>query len=68
MTKQPVLTAEQTPNCPPHHWKIGSDNIGRCLKCPAVRDFGRLLRRYRDFGYSREKARLGGKRRQERAG
>jgi len=31
-------------NCT-HHWIIGSDNIGRCRYCPAVRDFNRLLRR-----------------------
>ncbi len=25
-----------------HHWIIDSENIGRCRKCPAVRDFGKL--------------------------
>jgi hypothetical protein len=28
--------------CPPHHWKIGNDNIGRCIYCPATIDFGVL--------------------------
>ncbi|GAI90628.1 unnamed protein product [marine sediment metagenome] len=27
-----------------HHWLIDSQGIGRCRKCPAVRDFSRLLR------------------------
>ena len=30
--------------CPPHHWIIDSNNVGRCLYCPEVRDFGKLLR------------------------
>ena len=30
--------------CPPHHWIINSSNVGRCLYCPEVRDFGKLLR------------------------
>lgn len=25
-----------------HHWMIDNDNIGRCRKCPAVKDFGAL--------------------------
>ena len=31
--------------CPPHHWLIDSDNVGHCKDCPALRDFGKLLRR-----------------------
>lgn len=29
--------------CPPHHWVIDQFNVGRCKKCPAVRNFGALL-------------------------
>jgi len=25
-----------------HHWVIDKFNVGRCIKCPAVRDFGAL--------------------------
>jgi len=32
--------------CPPHHWIIGSDNIGRCKYCGVVRDFGKELRKW----------------------
>jgi len=32
--------------CPPHHWIIDSDNIGRCKYCGAVRDFGKELRKW----------------------
>ncbi|MBA7540292.1 hypothetical protein ES705_32587 [subsurface metagenome] len=28
-----------------HHWIIDSQNIGRCQKCQAVRDFSKLQRR-----------------------
>ena len=31
--------------CPPHHFIIDSSNIGRCIYCPAVKDFGEILRR-----------------------
>ena len=31
--------------CPPHHWRIGSDNIGRCIYCDEVRDFSDLPQR-----------------------
>lgn len=30
--------------CPPHHWLIDSQNVGRCKKCGAVEDFGAKLR------------------------
>jgi len=26
-----------------HHWIIDRDNVGRCIKCGAVGDFGKLL-------------------------
>lgn len=43
MRKYP-LTAIETPDCPPHYWKIEigekfRDGMGICLKCLAVRDF-----------------------------
>lgn len=28
-----------------HHWIIDEFNVGRCIKCPAVRDFGALLKK-----------------------
>lgn len=28
-----------------HHWVIDGFNVGRCIKCPAVRDFGALLKK-----------------------
>jgi len=28
-----------------HHWKIDEFNMGRCKNCPAVRDFGALLKK-----------------------
>ncbi len=26
-----------------HHWIIDSNNVGRCIKCGAVKDFGKPL-------------------------
>ena len=26
-----------------HHWVIDEFNVGRCKKCPAVKDFGALM-------------------------
>ena len=31
--------------CPPHYWITNSENVGHCIYCPAVKDFGELLRR-----------------------
>ena len=28
-----------------HHWVIDASNVGHCKKCPAVRDFGALLKK-----------------------
>ena len=28
-----------------HHWVIDQFNVGRCIKCPAVRDFGALMKK-----------------------
>ena len=40
------MTNEQ---CPPHHWIIDDFNVGRCKKCPAVKDFGALMSKDRNF-------------------
>lgn len=49
-------------NCA-HHWKIGGDNIGRCIKCGAVKDFSALMDREPDiFQPSRERGKKHGKR------
>jgi hypothetical protein len=29
-----------------HHWIIDRDNVGRCVKCGEVKDFGKLLGRW----------------------
>jgi len=31
--------------CPPHWWIINSNEVGHCRFCPAVKDFGALLRK-----------------------
>ena len=36
--------AETGWKCPPHYWIIGSNDVGRCKYCPAVRDFGKVIR------------------------
>ena len=28
-----------------HHWVIDKFDVGRCIKCPAVRDFGALRKK-----------------------
>lgn len=33
-----------------HHWVIDELNVGRCKKCPAVKDFGALLNKDKNFG------------------
>lgn len=40
------------PKCPPHHWVIGDNNIGRCIKdgCTMARDFGAIQARIREGG------------------
>ena len=59
MAKHKVKTREKH-KCPPHHFIIDSQNVGRCQYCPKVKDFGELLRRE---GYlSRPKSKKGGKR------
>ncbi|MBA7567917.1 hypothetical protein ES708_09636 [subsurface metagenome] len=37
------VTEEKEGKCPPHHFMINSENVGRCRDCPEVRDFGKLL-------------------------
>ena len=41
--------------CPPHHFIINSENVGRCKYCPAVKDFGEILRREGYFASSKSK-------------
>ncbi len=31
--------------CPPHWWIINLNDVGHCRFCPAVKDFGALLRK-----------------------
>ena len=47
-----------------HHWVIDVANVGRCIKCPAVRDFSALMNsREREVAGLRAVAgRKGGKR------
>jgi len=41
-----------------HHWEIDEFNVGRCIKCPAVRDFGALMKkREREVAEIRQSAR-----------
>ncbi len=37
---------EEKHKCPPHFWIIDSNDVGRCKFCPAVKDFGKQLKRY----------------------
>lgn len=37
--------AEKEWKCPPHFWIIDSNNVGRCKYCPAVKDFGKVIRK-----------------------
>ena len=36
------ILKQERHKCPPHHFRIGNDMVGRCIYCPAVRDFGKL--------------------------
>jgi len=58
-----VLTAEETPDCPPHFWRVDSFNVGRCAKCPAIRDFGKLQNSSNGQAESKARASAGGKKR-----
>lgn len=40
------MTNEQ---CPPHYWVIDEFNVGHYKKCPAVKDFGALLNKEKNF-------------------
>jgi len=39
------MAVQRKHECPPHHFVINSDNVGHCIYCPVVKDFGRLLER-----------------------
>jgi hypothetical protein len=28
--------------CPPHHWRIDKNDVGKCIYCLTVKDFGKL--------------------------
>ena len=36
---------EEKHECPPHHFIIDSSNVGHCIYCPVVKDFGKLMRK-----------------------
>ncbi len=53
--------------CPPHHWIINSENVGHCKFCPAVKDFGKLQRRFeREVSENRVKRKPKGRRRKHK--
>ena len=54
-------TALETPDCPPHHYLIDCFGIGRCSKCPEVKDFRQLQLKQKKSLTSAEKAALGGR-------
>lgn len=56
-----VLTAEQTDQCPPHHWFIDRSGEGTCKKCPAVKQFRLGPPEINKEHTSRTLASLGGK-------
>ena len=45
-----AMEIEEKHKCPPHHFIVDSNDIGRCVYCPEVRDFRKLQRRERDLG------------------
>ena len=45
MATQRKMKTREKHKCPPHHFIINSGNVGRCIYCPAVKDFGEILRR-----------------------
>ena len=36
------MDTEEKHKCPPHHFRIDSDDVGHCIYCPEVRDFRKL--------------------------
>lgn len=40
-----AIETEEKHKCPPHHFIVDSNDVGRCIYCPEVRDFGELQRR-----------------------
>lgn len=55
-------TAEEVSYCPPHHWLLDRDNVGRCQKCPAVKDFEEPQRNPYRSGTDKQKSSKGGSR------
>jgi len=51
------------PDCV-HYWKVDEHDVGRCKKCPAVKDFGALQKKQARtvVGMMELAARRGGKR------
>jgi len=45
MAVQQKVKTKRRHKCPPHHFIINSENVGRCKYCPEIRDFGRLLQK-----------------------
>ncbi|MBA7669870.1 hypothetical protein ES703_78008 [subsurface metagenome] len=45
-----AIETEKKYKCPPHHWIIDCNDIGRCIYCPEVRDFRKLQRREATLG------------------
>ena len=48
-----------------HHWVIDEFNVGRCIKCPAVRDFGALMRKEGILQPARQHSAKRGRKRKE---
>ena len=61
INKQPVPTALETENCPPHHYDLDSEEKGPCRKCGAFKDFRKLQRRVGKSVHLLAKASKGGK-------
>ena len=40
-----AMEIKEKHKCPPHHFIVDSNDVGRCIYCPEVRDFRKLQRR-----------------------
>ena len=45
-----AMEIKEKHKCPPHHFIVDSNDVGRCAYCPEVRDFRKLQRRERNEG------------------
>lgn len=65
MSDKKSLTALETKKCPPHHWYIDNEGMGRCLKCPQKMCFIKPMSSKGKFGTMselyREKSANGGR-------